>query len=374
MLSGAPATEREAEEARAPGRARRRNDAEDGSSHRSCFDVSCFDLDSLFAGLGPAPLLLAVSGGPDSLALLHLAARWGGAPLHVATVDHGLREASLHEAALVGAAATRLGLPHAVLPWLGPKPRTRIQERARSARYALLAEHARAIGSRHVLTAHHADDQAETVLFRLGRGSGPGGLAGMRRESRLEPGLALVRPLLGCRKDDLLAVCKAAGQAFADDPSNHDPAYARARLRAAAPSAAALGLDVATLTRLATRLARAEDALEAQARRTLATLGGRQAPGGFEILAAPLTGMEPEIVLRVLRMALAGTLPDAAPPRLDRLERLAAALHRALREGRASRATLGGASITLRRDTMLMLAAEERRLRGRRSCSENRTR
>ncbi len=333
--------------------------------------VAPFRLAELFAGLGPTPVLLAVSGGADSLALMHLASRWAGAPLHVATVDHGLRAASGAEAEGVAAAAAALGLPHATLVWQGPKPRTAIQERARTVRYALLAEHARALGAAHILAAHHADDQAETVLMRLARGSGPGGLAGMRRDTALASGVTLVRPLLGCRKADLVALCQAIGQPFLDDPSNRDPAFARARLRLAAPAAAALGLDVATLTRLAARLARAETALEVEARRCLQSLGGRQQPGRFEVAVTPLLGAEPEIVLRVLRFALAATLPAHPPPRLDRLERLAAALHEALRRGAPHRASLGGACLTLGRDTMLTIVPEPVRRRGRAATEAN---
>lgn len=339
--------------------------------------LPCFapvELQRFFSGLEQARVvLLAVSGGPDSMAMMHLAARWAGglgagAPeLHVATVDHGLRSASRAEAEQVAAAARALGLPHQVLSWRGPKPVTRIQERARAARYALLVEHARAIGARRILTAHHADDQAETVLFRLGRGSGPAGLAGMRRETPLAPDMILVRPLLDCRKADLRAVCEAVGGASVDDPSNHDPAFARARLRKMAPAAAALGLDVRTLTRLAARLGRAEDALSAQARRALAALGGHQEAGRFEAPAGTLAQAEGEIVLRVLSLALAAALPEAPPPRLDRLERLAAVLHDALRRGASCRATLGGARVTLQRDTMLTIVPEGLRRRGRAS-------
>ena len=328
-------------------------------------------LDELFAGLGSGPVLLAVSGGPDSLALMHLAARWAGAPLHVATVDHGLRPGSRAEADAVADAAAGLGLPHVVLPWLGPKPVTGIQEKARAARYRLLAERARAVGAAYVLTAHHGEDQAETVLFRLARGSGLGGLAGMRRLSALAPGVQLMRPLLGCRKAELVAFCDAMGQAYAVDPSNRDPAFARARLRDAAPALAAMGLDTARLARLAARVARAEDALEAEARRCLLSLGGRQEPGWFEVAAAPLAQVESEIVIRVLRQALAATLPEAASPRLDRLERLACALSDALRRRDTCRATLGGARIVLARDTMLTLVAEGARRRGRATLEAN---
>ena len=184
-----------------------------------------------------------------------------------------MRPEARTEAEGVAAAAARLGLPHAILTWTGPKPKTRIQERAREARYALLGAHAREIGATHLLTAHHADDQAETILFRLGRGSGPGGLAGMKRESPLAPGLVLARPLLGLTKAQLTSICQEAGHAFADDPSNHDKSYARVKLRAEHEAIARLGLDTPTLVRLGARLARAEDALEAEARRCSALAG-----------------------------------------------------------------------------------------------------
>ena len=128
--------------------------------------------------------LLAVSGGPDSTALLAMAVEWARraakAPrLAAATVDHGLRNESADEAAAVGALCARLGVPHRVLVWSGDKPKTRIQERARAARYALLGAHASEIGAKAIVTAHHLDDQAETALFRLLRGSGVGGLRAM---------------------------------------------------------------------------------------------------------------------------------------------------------------------------------------------------
>ncbi len=307
----------------------------------------------LFDGLEFAPaLLLAISGGPDSMAMLLLAARWaarlgGGAPaLHVATVDHGLRLAARDEASLVAAAATRLGLPHATLAWEGQKPSTRIQERARVARYALLAAHARAVGATHVLTAHHADDQAETVLMRLARGSGLAGLAGMRRETRLAPDIVLVRPLLETPKADLVALCRAEGIAVADDPSNHDPAYARTRLRAAAPALADLGLDSATLARLARRAVRADAALEAEVDR-IEALVCRSMPDGRCAMLGAGRDLQLEILLRLVRRAIEATVPAGGAIRLERLESLTEAVAVALAQGRPHRATLGGARIVL---------------------------
>ena len=320
---------------------------------------------ALFADLDDASgLLLAVSGGPDSMALLLLAARLRARlPIHVATVDHGLRPESAGEAALVAALADDLGLPHAILAWDGIKPLTRIQERARAARYALLADHARVIGASHLLTAHHADDQAETVLMRLGRGSGLAGLAGMRRETPLGAGLVLLRPLLDVPKADLVALCRVEGVAFIEDSSNCNPAYARARLRAQSATLAALGLDRPALTRLAWRMGRADAALEAEAARVEAWLSIERDGDGLRVRLASLRHAEREILLRVLRRAIE-RLAGRPVPRLDRLETLSDAIAEALERGETHRSTLAGLRITLGRDTMVVIVPEAARRRG----------
>ena len=165
--------------------------------------VSASESAALFADLSKAPvLILAVSGGPDSTALLWLAARWRarrkhGPTLIAVTVDHGLRPEAAGEARAVKRLAQKLGVAHRTLRWSGKKPASGIQQAAREARYRLLADAARKGGARHILTAHTLDDQAETVLFRLARGSGIAGLRGMGRVSSL---LALGRtpsPLVG---------------------------------------------------------------------------------------------------------------------------------------------------------------------------------
>src|SRR6185436_11157971 len=147
--------------------------------------VSESEAAALFADLSDAPvLILAVSGGPDSTALMWLAARWRAGAKHgpkliAVTIDHGLREESAPEALAVKRLAKTLNVEHRTLRWTGRKPKTGIQEAARNARYRLLAGAARKAGAGHILTAHTLDDQAETVLFRLARGSGVSGLAGM---------------------------------------------------------------------------------------------------------------------------------------------------------------------------------------------------
>ncbi|WP_348644207.1 tRNA lysidine(34) synthetase TilS, partial [Methylobacterium sp. WL120] len=211
-----------------------------------------------------AILLLAVSGGPDSTALMRAAAgRRDG--LFVATVDHGLRPESAEEARAVAEAAAALGLPHAILRWDGTHPGTAIQATARAARYRLLAAHAASVGAGYLLTGHTRDDQAETVLMRLIAGSGPAGLAGMRRERPLAPGLVLARPFLDIPKADLVAWCEAEGVGFVCDPSNADDRYGRVRLRRLLPLLAAEGFTSERFAKVAERAARDDAALAAMA-------------------------------------------------------------------------------------------------------------
>jgi tRNA(Ile)-lysidine synthase len=175
-------------------------------------------------------LALAVSGGPDSMALLLLAAAARPGDVVVATVDHGLRAGSADEAATVAAECAKLGVPHATLAPATPIAGASVQARAREARYALLADWAQAQGAAALATAHHADDQAETFLMRAARGAGLSGLAGIRARVEIE-GVAVVRPLLDWRRAELRAIVRRAGVAFVDDPANHDLRHDRTRFR-----------------------------------------------------------------------------------------------------------------------------------------------
>lgn len=304
------------------------------------------------AGLAPfaaaSGLLVATSGGPDSMALLRLVASWAARraqpPIYSATVDHGLRAGSRAEAETVGAWAGALGIAHSLLTWEGEKPVTRIQERARAARYALLAAHAEEIGADVLLTAHHADDQVETVLFRLLRGSSLAGLAGMAGVTRRD-GLCHIRPLLACRKADLVAVCEAAGQPFLRDPSNEDPRYARTRMRRLAAHLAENGFGRAAVLRLAGRLARAEAALAEQTRLAEAGLPAERTRESFAVEGRELAGLADEILLRLLLGEVARIGQSTHPPRLERAEALLARLKPALRRGGTFAGTLGGALI-----------------------------
>ncbi len=205
------------------------------------------------------PLGLAVSGGPDSLALLLLAHAALPGRVAVCSVDHGLRPEAAGEVALVERVAAARGIPFTPLAVkLAPG---NLQAQARAARYAALAEWAAAQGLGAVATAHHADDQAETLLMRLNRGSGLAGLAGVRPRALLEGSeIPLLRPLLGWRKAELAQVVAEAGISPADDPSNTDPAFDRARLRARL--AEADWLDPVQIAASAAHLAESWQALE----------------------------------------------------------------------------------------------------------------
>lgn len=207
------------------------------------------------------PIGLAVSGGPDSLALLLLAAQARPLKVEAATVDHALRPESRGEAEMVAALCERLGVPHRILTasW-DEKPETAIQERARLVRYQLLGQWARERGLSALATAHHLDDQAETFLMRLARGAGARGLGAMRRIMRPAGAtMAVVRPLLGWRRAELEAVCAAAGVDPVQDPSNDDEQFERVRVRKAL--AAADWLNPASIAASARNLAQADEAL-----------------------------------------------------------------------------------------------------------------
>lgn len=215
-----------------------------------------------------APVGIAVSGGPDSLALLLLAVAASPGRVVAATVDHGLRRESKAEAAAVAALCAQRGIAHTTLT-VNLKAGSALQERARAARYAALGEWAEAHGIKAIATAHHADDQAETVLMRLNRGAGVRGLAAMRAVSAVpgHPGCALLRPLLGWRRSELASVVTDAGLNPVDDPSNRDPRFERARLRQD------LGgmpwLDAAAIAASASHLAEADAAIDWAADRAL---------------------------------------------------------------------------------------------------------
>jgi tRNA(Ile)-lysidine synthase len=320
--------------------------------------VSSTETARLFADLANSPgLVLAVSGGPDSTALLMLGARWReslprGPKLTAVTIDHGLRAESAEEAEAVKRLAGALGVPHRILHWSGAKPATGLQEAAREARYRLLAAAAHEVGAPHILTAHTADDQAETVLMRMARGSGLTGLAGMARVTPLSSGgakkIKLVRPFLDIPKARLIATLAAAGVGFAEDPSNQDPRFTRVRMRGLTPALAREGLTARRIALLARRAARAEAALEAAVDEAQGPLLLESSPDrrvAFDVAA--FAALPAEIALRVLGRAIA-RFGTEGRLELGKLETLFTALAEALQKAPPPRfrRTLAGASVT----------------------------
>ncbi len=290
----------------------------------------------------PAAMGVAVSGGADSMALALLAQAWcraKGICLQAFTVDHGLRPESMDEARHVASWMGLRGIPCEILSWKGEKPSTRIEERAREARHDLLREACRRHGIGHLLFAHHARDQVETVLMRLSAGSGIDGLAGMAGVSE-RSGVILLRPLLGVFPERLRATCLSHGQAWLEDPMNACGDFARVRLRKTLPILAREGLTPLRILRLAARSARMAGALEILSGRIWADVACA-APGKVILDFSGLMACPEEIRCRIVERAILH-VHSGAPLRRHRLEALVADLGDSVFRKR----TLGGCVVS----------------------------
>lgn len=325
------------------------------------------ELRSDFERLLIGPLALAVSGGPDSMALLHLVATWvaepgtahrqrmGLVPLVVLTVDHRLRSESSEEAAWVKAEAAALGLRHETLTWDAPKPATALQVAAREARYGLIdgyldreLQERHVPVKRHIVVGHHEDDQAETVLMRLARGSGLDGLSGMRDEEHVRSAdgassYTIVRPLLRTSKARLIATLQAAGRAWKEDPSNYASEFERVRVRQALETLRGLGIGSAEIGRSAWRLSRARRAVLAGAEAAASRLVKLHRGLLAEIDAAGLAEIPEEYAVRIFAGLLRAFGGEAPPARLSQIELLAVRMSE--RSGATHAETLGGCRI-----------------------------
>lgn len=265
---------------------------------------------------------VAVSGGGDSVALLVLAAEMlGPGRISAATVDHGLRPEAAAEAAQVAALCARLGVAHEALSWQAGPGQGNLMAQARAARLRLLADWARRLDLSAVLLGHTLDDQAETVLMRLARGSGVDGLSGMAPARRAE-GMLWLRPFLPVTREALRGALTRRGINWAEDPTNADPRFARTRARAALGALAPLGIDAAGLAATAARMAEARVALETRTRQVFDALV-RQT-GGTVLVDMAGFGLEPEIRDRLFAAVIMGLSGASYRPRL-------AALRHALR-------------------------------------------
>jgi tRNA(Ile)-lysidine synthase len=349
--------------------------------------ISARQAKALFADWKHAPvIILAVSGGPDSVALMWLAARWRkalarGPELLAVTVDHGLRPEAAREARQVKRLAAGLGVSHRTVRWSGEKPKSGVPAAARTARYRLLASMARRSGASHILTAHTRDDQAETLLMRLLRGSGIGGLAAMARESERE-GVRIARPFLNVAKSQLIATLKKAGIGYADDPTNHDVRFTRPRIRSVIEELSAEGGDARNLARLASRLARANAAIEVLADGAARYLALKNqalelpprtgaGPRDTTFEAATFAHLPAEIRLRLLLRAI-DRVGHEGPAELGKAEALLEALDRVLQKTRKKTAaasqsrlkqTLAGAIVSLSAGRIVITQAPRRRHR-----------
>jgi len=293
---------------------------------------------------------VAVSGGSDSLALMHLirdfARKQKRALPVVLTVDHGLRKSSAKDAQQVVAWAKRLGLAAKLLTWRGKKAKTGVEAAAREARYSLMGAFLVKHKIATLFVGHNQDDQAETFLLRLARGSGLDGLAGMQPRAAWPvqgfPELVLARPLLELDRQSLRAYLKAKGQAWLDDPMNEDMSFDRVKLRKAREALAHAGLTAARIAAAAAHLARARESLEVMTAAVLARAARTREEGGILLDAAALTAAPREVGLRVLASVLMGVGGEVYRPRFDSLERL---FDRIAGDGLHAGATLHGCQI-----------------------------
>lgn len=278
------------------------------------------------------------------MALVHLLrARFPDKDLYAYTIDHALREDSAREAQRVHDWLSPL-MTHRIIRWDAAKPASGIQEAAREARYRLLGDAARADGASVICLAHHRDDQAETILHRLAKGSGLDGLAAMRPVVALDAQINLVRPLLSCAHDDLVAHCRERGVAWIEDPSNDNPLFARVRLRHARAALEEEGLTNDRLAKLAERMRRAREALDFYTNEALRDHGG--------VTAQARETLPPEIILRMTLKLADGLVPGhMLRSRLGQLEEW-------LEDRAPRRVTLGRTILTFREDGSVNLEAE----------------
>ena len=306
----------------------------------AAFAAALDNLESTATGIA-----IGVSGGSDSMALLHLFAAWARrrpkVRLVAFTVDHGLRATSAAEAKQVAAWCHALGVDHRILRWRGDKPRTGLQAAARAARYRLLGDACRRFRLGALAVAHNVEDQAETVLLRLGRGSGLDGLSGMAVSRPLDDlgDVQLIRPLLGFSRARITATLRTVGQEWIEDPSNADDRFQRVRVREALRLLAPDDVVPERIAAAARHIASARDALERAASDLIARAGGLGIAGAYAVLDPDVLRQGGgEIGRRALRTLIAAIAGNRVPPDAAALDRVWADLE----AGAVPRRTLHG--------------------------------
>lgn len=268
---------------------------------------------------------VAVSGGADSMACVLLAKHCGLQPVAL-TVDHGLRSEAASEARQVGEWMQHYEIPHEMLLWEGEKPVSNIQGEARQARYQIMAEYCQANDIKALFTGHHLDDQAETVLLRLMRGSGVDGLSAMLEDSHLY-GVRVVRPLLAVRKEALCHFLQGQGQSWVEDPSNDNTDYARVEVRRFLSTSREPELLIRRLADTAQSMQRSRAYIQMHVEDDMARVVVHWGEDGAACVnRRGLVQLHPEAAYRILATLVHNIGQEAYKPRFEALERLYAAL------------------------------------------------
>lgn len=282
---------------------------------------------------GQKSLAVAVSGGPDSMALAHLLCGFVGREnktLHILTIDHGLRAEAKEEAKKVAdwaAQQDNKNINHAVLQWEGKKPETGIMEAARAARYELIDTYCKNHKIEAVFVAHHQDDQAETFLIRLAKGSGLDGLAGMNELQSYSNNLKIARPFLNISKQDLISYCEENSINFINDPSNENKEYLRPRLRKSMVILEEEGLSPKRLSSLSSRLRRARQALEVISEESYQKCLKEKSEKHIVLNFDEIQTHPEEIIFRIIRKAVEDMRQNNGyGVRMERLESLVTSL------------------------------------------------
>lgn len=304
-------------------------------------------------------IAVAVSGGGDSMALAILLSDWvkeNGIKLHAITVDHGLRPESAAEAKMVSKILKPLGITHKILKWEGAKPRTKIQEVARDARYQLMSDYCLQKRIPYLCIAHHGQDQMETILFRMAKGTGLDGMAGMRSVNILDNGLTLLRPLLPVSHQDLLETLKSREIDWIEDPSNENNRYARVRIRNVIDTLENEGLNPGRISSLSSRVTLSIELIDYLIEREYKSLISYKDTQRIEINYTSLLSLPIDGKTRILKKLISEFQPHKKyAARLEDIERLAHKMNENFKGG-----TLGGC-LFRKKKAILTISQEQKK-------------
>lgn len=299
-------------------------------------------------------IAVAVSGGGDSLALALLLSGWvkdQDIQLHALTVDHGLRPESATEAKMVAKILKPFGITHKILKWDGQKPKTRIQEAAREARYSLMSNYCAKKKIKHLCVAHHAQDQIETILFRMAKGTGIDGLSGMHPAHILDNGLTILRPLLPVSHQELLETLKSQKIDWIEDPSNANDRYARVRIRNVINVLENEGLSAERISSLTKRIHNSIRLIDYLIDKEYKNLKTNYNTERIEINISEFTSLPMEGRIRILKLIIADLNPEKQyPARLEDIERLAYKI-----DGAFKGSTLGKCLFRKKKDRLVVI-------------------